>query len=412
MSSYQAFWSRDLTESTTAVIRTIKPCRLELKKVYDHVIIGGGLTGVSFAYHLSKRGESSLLLEAQHLGSGASGRNGGIMWPNPQDPFEVAVATEINDIFGNEISMNFQGGIYHAFKNPVHEIDYSFDDALNKDSRRDIQVASCSSAKLILAMAKASQPLSEFVEGAAVQSISLVEMPEQITTTTVTTTTTVYSLKLETGQEIYCKNVLIACNAWIPKLVPALSPFLAPCTNCVIATSKPVPSHLRWTFGALSIGSGANDIYASMTPDGHIVAGGMRSLDPNFNLGRDNPLEITPNDELTFVKLEETIVKLFPQLLEYKDDVKFDTRWVGVLTTTSDKLPLLGRLPDYLFGPVPEPGSGCGVYLAGGYNGHGMPRCFGASHIVVKILLGEELSSVERYVMEQWDVNRIFPAYS
>src|SRR3984885_12325604 len=43
----------------------------------DVAIIGGGITGVSAALHLAERGYQVALLEAQDIGWGASGRNGG-----------------------------------------------------------------------------------------------------------------------------------------------------------------------------------------------------------------------------------------------------------------------------------------------------------------------------------------------
>ncbi|MDA7423594.1 NAD(P)/FAD-dependent oxidoreductase [Thalassococcus lentus] len=43
----------------------------------DVAIIGGGFTGVSAAYHLAQAGIQTTVLEAEHSGYGASGRNGG-----------------------------------------------------------------------------------------------------------------------------------------------------------------------------------------------------------------------------------------------------------------------------------------------------------------------------------------------
>ena len=43
----------------------------------DVCVVGGGFTGMSTAYHLAQRGYDVVLLEAQRVGFGASGRNGG-----------------------------------------------------------------------------------------------------------------------------------------------------------------------------------------------------------------------------------------------------------------------------------------------------------------------------------------------
>jgi glycine/D-amino acid oxidase-like deaminating enzyme len=47
----------------------------------DVAIVGGGLAGVSLAYHLALQGTSTVLLEANELGSGASGKAAGIIAP-------------------------------------------------------------------------------------------------------------------------------------------------------------------------------------------------------------------------------------------------------------------------------------------------------------------------------------------
>jgi len=44
----------------------------------DAAVIGGGLTGLSAAYHLARRGCATVVLEAQRIGAGASGRTGAI----------------------------------------------------------------------------------------------------------------------------------------------------------------------------------------------------------------------------------------------------------------------------------------------------------------------------------------------
>ncbi len=50
---------------------------LETRRTCDLVVIGAGLTGLSAALHAARRGLSVIVLEAQRVGWGASGRNGG-----------------------------------------------------------------------------------------------------------------------------------------------------------------------------------------------------------------------------------------------------------------------------------------------------------------------------------------------
>ncbi len=50
---------------------------LDGSQTCDVLIIGGGFTGLSAAYHLAAKGQSVVLLEQARFGDGASGRNGG-----------------------------------------------------------------------------------------------------------------------------------------------------------------------------------------------------------------------------------------------------------------------------------------------------------------------------------------------
>ena len=68
----------------------------------DVVVIGGGFTGLSTAYHLSKRfpEKGIVLIEAREIGNGASGRNGGQMlnWVHGFDPRSPEEAKRIYDL--------------------------------------------------------------------------------------------------------------------------------------------------------------------------------------------------------------------------------------------------------------------------------------------------------------------------
>ena len=56
----------------------------------DVIVIGGGYTGLSAALHLAMRGAKVVLLEAEEIGYGASGRNGGQVNPGLKpDPDQI-----------------------------------------------------------------------------------------------------------------------------------------------------------------------------------------------------------------------------------------------------------------------------------------------------------------------------------
>jgi len=66
-------------EATRLVNLTTSPLNGDITT--DVAIIGGGISGVSAALHLAERGYKVALLEAEQIGWGASGRNGGQVLP-------------------------------------------------------------------------------------------------------------------------------------------------------------------------------------------------------------------------------------------------------------------------------------------------------------------------------------------
>ena len=63
----------------------------------DAVVVGAGFSGLSAALEMARRGLSVAVLEADRIGSGASGRNGGqaiVGYASGQDPFEQQLGRE------------------------------------------------------------------------------------------------------------------------------------------------------------------------------------------------------------------------------------------------------------------------------------------------------------------------------
>jgi len=84
----------------------------------DVAIVGGGLTGVSTAWHMATRlpARRIVLLEARGLGNGASGRNGGqvLHWINGVSTNDPVVARRVHAVTGRGIDIAERLAAAHA----------------------------------------------------------------------------------------------------------------------------------------------------------------------------------------------------------------------------------------------------------------------------------------------------------
>jgi glycine/D-amino acid oxidase-like deaminating enzyme len=75
----------------------------------DVAIVGAGFTGLSAAWHLQKSGVDAVVIEAQDIGWGASGRNGGMLPPRYKKGFSTIAAKH-----GHEVTRRLHGLIHEA----------------------------------------------------------------------------------------------------------------------------------------------------------------------------------------------------------------------------------------------------------------------------------------------------------
>jgi glycine/D-amino acid oxidase-like deaminating enzyme len=145
-------------------------------------------------------------------------------------------------------------------------------------------------------------------------------------------------------------------------LLGELEGLIVPTRGQVIAT-EPVPELF---FEIPHYGRHGFD-YWHQRSDGRIVAGGFRdvSLKDEFTA-----------EEVTTPPVQEALEDFVASLLGRS--VRVDYRWAGIFGLVFDFLPVVGTVPGEH-----------GVWVAGGYSGHGNVLGFACGRLVARAVLGE-----------------------
>ncbi len=73
---------------------------MDLPRTADIVVIGGGVTGASIAFHLSRMGAGQVvLLERKHLAAGSTGTSSGLVRMHYDNPLEAELAIKSFEVF-------------------------------------------------------------------------------------------------------------------------------------------------------------------------------------------------------------------------------------------------------------------------------------------------------------------------
>ena len=107
--------------------------------------------------------------------------------------------------------------------------------------------------------------------------------------------------------------------------------------------------------------------YWHQTPDGRIVAGGFRdvSLQEEFTA-----------DEVTTPAVQAALDRFVASLAGRT--LRVDYRWAGIFGMVFDFLPVVGPVPGHT-----------GLWVAGGYSGHGNVLGFASGRLAARAILGD-----------------------
>lgn len=373
-----------------SAIGVVEHPRLDETTSADVCVIGGGFTGLSAALNLAEQGLSVVLLEAERIGFGASGRCGGLIGSGQrmdvletEEMFGLARSRELWDyaelakkeicerVQRHAIDCDLQRGQIEGIHKRrymgwpqeladalAERYDYPFCGVLNAEesfarvaTHSFLEALSDSEALTIhplnyaLGLAQAARDAGvRIFENSRVLRYSQ-EDPAHVETST---------------GSVSASFVVLACNGYLGDLEPRVAGKIMPINNFMIATEplgeERANALINGRFGVHDTRFVVN--YFRLSADHRLLFGGGENYRSGF-----------PNDIAAFVR--PYMLKVFPQL----KDVTVDFAWGGTLSVTVNRLPHIGRL---------EPN----VFFGQGYSGHGISTANFAGKVIAEAITG------------------------
>lgn len=361
------------------------------ERIADIAIVGGGVIGCATAFWL-RRLRSPLrlvLLEARALADGASGRNAGFILPGASADF-------LKDCqrYGETRARKLWQFTRENRSLLLRELDPAAFDWENsgalivagsaeEEARLQQAVALLRSdgiPVIFLTSAEVNRRLQAqgyrgglyLPEGGCLDPVAFVRYLAIQSAATVLTHHPVLALtscgegvRLETPYgAIRAGQVLLAVNAYLPRLLPEAAAYVRPVRAQMLATE---PAHQRWI--PYPVYSHDGFFYLRQLRDGTLLLGGARHLHLEEEVGYND----VTTDALQ-ADLERYLHAYFPQTTELR--VRY--RWSGTMGFSPDGLPIIDQIPGL-------PGS----YWIAGFSGHGMGYGFRMGRLLAELLLGQ-----------------------
>lgn len=356
----------------------------------DVCVIGGGFTGLSSALHLAEAGYEVVLLEAERVGWGASGRNGGQLGSGQRkdqdelehlvgmeqarqlwDLAEEAKAVVKERIERHGIACDLKPGILHAGYKPADadelmryadklraQYDYPHARGVSREEMAEMLGTTIYHGGSLDTDAGHLHPLNYALglagaaraEGARLFEHSRVLAYDRKRPATIRT---------DSGS-VSADHIVLACNGYLGSLEPRVAAKIMPINNFVLAT-EPLgdarASSLIRDDVAVADSKFVIDYYR-LSADRRLLFGGGENYTRRF-----------PRDLKSFVR--KYMLRVYPQL----EDARIDYAWGGTLAVTLKRLPHFGRL---------EPN----VFFAQGFSGHGVALTSLAGKLIAEALAG------------------------
>ena len=362
----------------------------------DVAVIGAGFTGLGAARRLAMEGRSVVVLEAESVGFGASGRNGGHLnngmahgFLQACETFGEAKAVALYRAFDDGIDtierIIAEEGIDCAFRRsgklklaskPAHyeglarnfeAVHRLADPDTAMLTRADLgaEVVSDAFHGGMLQRRSAMMHMGRFVNGlAAAAARRGAVIHEKAPVTARRASGSGWALETPRGT-VTADKVLLATGAYTTAAFPWFRRRIVPVGSFLIATRPLSAAEIAATLPgdrtcvtSLNVGN-----YFRLTPDRRLIWGGRARFSGKSDQG---------SDARSGAILKASLARVFPQL----GDIDVDYCWGGLVDMTRDRFPRAGEAE--------------GVYFSMGYSGHGAQIATHMGEIMAEVMMGRE----------------------
>jgi gamma-glutamylputrescine oxidase len=355
----------------------------------DVCVIGGGFTGLSAALAAAEAGMSVILLEAETIGFGASGRNGGQLIPGLRwslrdlaakfgvDRAEAifALALTARDavharIARHAIACDLKPGHLEAAHKPAHFEEMCREVELRRSEMGDETLEIIAPADMTEHVGTDQyhggvldrsgghfHPLNYALGLAQACLAAGVQIFERSGVTAFQPDGPIEARTA--GGSVSAARAIIACDSWTGDLIPTLGSYTVPIMNYNIATAPLSPALAHAILPSRLAVADSRFVlnYYRLSADNRLIFGGGEKY------SQTPPAEIG-----AFVRPH--MVRLFPAL----EATPIEFAWGGAVPVTANRLPHLGRLGN--------------CYFAHGFSGHGALLTTLAGELLAEALTG------------------------
>ena len=375
--------------ATSELLPDFEPLTREIS--VDVAIIGGGYAGLTAGLFLARAGADTALLEAQKVGFGASGRNGGqlgagqrmdqrdlikLVGENLGDKLwhlaDDAIDTVKTIIKRDKIDCFLRPGVANLGNSSSEASDlHSYAeflekrykqgnvDIISKEESLELCISNAYKGGILFSNAAHLHPLRYALGIAKAGRENGLKIFEQSPVQKIIKGDTI---TLRTNRTLVkAKYVVYACNGYLGDLEPKVAARVMPINNYIVATEPLADTkHTVLTKDIAVADSKFVVNYFRMAHDNRLLFGGTESYGYKF-----------PQNIAT--KVRKPMLKIFPQL----DNIKIDYAWGGTLGITMRRMPYFKRLSKNEFN-------------ISGFSGHGVGNATHAGKLIAQTILNQD----------------------